>query len=115
MAQLTFMADAKRVVQPPRDLASWLAFAAQHPGQTRYPRPPDFHGMTFIKQMLLDVTPKADHRVFYQAMTADRFMRLSTALWKTLDALHPVLWRKGKPFPNSAAAQRRSGAAPDDV
>jgi len=107
MAQLTFMADANRVAQPPHDLASWLAFATHYPGQTSYPRPPDFHGMTFIKQILLDVTPKVDHRVFYQAVTADRFARLSAPLWKTLDALHPVLWRKGKQFPTNAATQRQ--------
>ena len=107
MAQLTFMADAKRVPQPPRDLAAWLAFAAQHPGRTSYPRPPDFHGTTFLKQLLLDLTPKSEHGVFYKAVTADGFARMSAPLWRTLDALHPQLWRKGQQFPSSAAAQRQ--------
>jgi putative thiamine transport system substrate-binding protein len=107
MAQLTFMADAKRVPQPPRDLSAWLAFAAQHPGRTSYPRPPDFHGTTFLKQMLLDLTPKSEHGVFYQAVTADTFARMSAPLWRALDALHPQLWRKGKQFPTSAAVQRQ--------
>ncbi len=107
MAQLTFMADAQRVPQPPRDLAAWLAFAAQNPGRTSYPQPPDFHGTTFLKQMLLDLTPKSEHGVFYQAVTVDRFARMSVPLWRTLDALHPQLWRKGKQFPSSAAAMRQ--------
>jgi putative thiamine transport system substrate-binding protein len=107
MAQLTFMADAKRVPQPPRDLAAWLAFAAQHPGRTSYPRPPDFHGTTFLKQLLLDLTPKSEHGVFYKAVTADGFARMRAPLWRTLDALHPQLWRKGQQFPSSAAAQRQ--------
>ena len=107
MAQLTFMADAKRVPQPPRDLAAWLAFAAQHPGRSSYPRPPDFHGTTFLKQMLLDLTPKSEHGVFYQPVRDEVFARMSAPLWRTLDALHPQLWRKGKQFPSSAAAQRQ--------
>ena len=107
MAQLTFMADSKRVPQPPRDLVAWLAFAAQHPGRSSYPRPPDFHGTTFLKQMLLDLTPKSEHGVFYQPVREDVFARISAPLWRTLDALHPQLWRKGKQFPSSAAALRQ--------
>jgi putative thiamine transport system substrate-binding protein len=107
MAQLTFMADAQRVAQPPRDLAVWLAFAAAHPGRTSYPRPPDFHGMTFLKQMLLDLAPLPDRRVLYQAVTPEAFARLTAPLWKTLDSLHPHLWRGGKQFPSSAAALRQ--------
>ena len=107
MAQLTFMADAKRVPQPPRDLAAWLAFAAAHPGRTSYPRPPDFHGMTFLKQMLLDLTPQTERRALYQSHTPEAFGRLTAPLWKTLDTLHPQLWRAGKQFPTSAAAIRQ--------
>ena len=107
MAQLTFMADAQRVAQLPRDLAAWLAFAAAHPGRTSYPRPPDFHGMTFLKQMLLDLAPLPDRRALYQAVTPEAFARLTVPLWKTLDTLHPRLWRAGKQFPTSAAALRQ--------
>ena len=107
MAQLTFMADLQRVAQPPRDLNAWLAFAAAHPGRTTYPRPPDFHGMTFLKQMLLDLTPLSERRALYQAVTPEALARLSAPLWKTLDSLHPQLWRAGKQFPASAAALRQ--------
>jgi len=107
MAQLTFMADVQRVPQPPRDLAAWLAFAAAHPGRTSYPRPPDFHGMTFLKQMLLDLTAPNDRLALYQAYTPEAFGRLTAPLWKTLDSLHPQLWRAGKQFPASAAVLRQ--------
>ena len=107
MAQLTFMADAQRVARPPRDLPAWLAFAAAHPGRTSYPRPPDFHGMTFLKQMLLDLTPLPDQRALYQPVTPEVFARFTAPLWKTLDSLHPHLWRGGKQFPTSAAALRQ--------
>ena len=107
MAQLTFMADANRVAQPPQDLAAWLAFATAHPGRTSYPRPPDFHGMTFLKQLLLDLTPESDRPPFYKELTVDALARLTRPLWTTLDGLQPQLWRQGKQFPNSAAAQRQ--------
>ena len=107
MAQLTFMVDAKRVPHPPRDLEAWLTFATQHPGRCTYPRPPDFHGTTFIKQMLLDLTPKAQHGVFYHPVQAEEFARMSAPLWRSLEAVHPSLWRQGRQFPNSAATQRQ--------
>ncbi|MFM6992509.1 MAG: ABC transporter substrate-binding protein [Rhodoferax sp.] len=86
---------------------AWLTFAAAHPGRTSYPRPPDFHGMTFLKQMLLDLTPPFERRALYQAFTPDAFARLTAPLWKTLDTLHPHLWRAGKQFPQNAAALRQ--------
>ena len=63
--------------------------------------------MTFLKQMLLDLAPLPDRRVLYQAVTPEAFARLTAPLWKTLDSLHPHLWRGGKQFPSSAAALRQ--------
>ncbi|MEI8171838.1 MAG: ABC transporter substrate-binding protein, partial [Rhodoferax sp.] len=64
MAQLTFFADSKRVPSPPRSMTELLAFAKTHPGRVSYPRPPDFHGATFLKQALLEVN--TDRRALYQ-------------------------------------------------
>ena len=105
MAQLTFFADAKRVPNPPRSMAELLAFAKAHPGRVSYPRPPDFHGVTFLKQALLEVNP--DRRALYQAVTTEAFTQISAPLWTYLDALHPHLWRAGKQFPQNAAAVRQ--------
>lgn len=105
MAQLTFFADQAKVPKPPRSMAELLAFAKAHPGRVSYPRPPDFHGLTFIKQVLLEVNP--DRRGLYQPVTPEAFARLSAPLWTFLDALHPQLWRAGKQFANNAAALRQ--------
>ena len=53
MAQLTFFSDSKRVPNPPIDLETFAAMAQQFPGRLTYPRPPDFHGTTFLKQVIL--------------------------------------------------------------
>jgi putative thiamine transport system substrate-binding protein len=107
MAQLTFMADSARVPQAPRNLAAWLAFAQAHPGRVSYPRPPDFHGTSWLKQMLLDLHPGAQRQALYQPVTSAAFEARTAPLWRTLDAVHPHLWRKGRQFPLSAGAQRQ--------
>jgi putative thiamine transport system substrate-binding protein len=107
MAQLTFMVDSARVAQAPRNLAAWLAFAQAHPGRITYPRPPDFHGSSWLKQMLLDLNPGVLRQTLYQPLTSAAFEARTNALWRTLDAVHPHLWRKGRQFPLSAGAQRQ--------
>ncbi|MDR3455747.1 MAG: ABC transporter substrate-binding protein [Rhodoferax sp.] len=105
MAQLTFFADRKRVPHAPRSSSALLAFARAHPGRVTYPRPPDFHGMTFVKQALLDAN--ADHAPLYLPVTPEALARAGAPLWAWLDALHPQLWRAGRQFPQNAAAVRQ--------
>lgn len=105
MAQLTFFGDAKRVTQPPASMAELLAFAKRNPGRFTYPRPPDFHGTTFLKQVLLETS--AERSPFYAPVVAGQFAKQTAPLWSTLDALHPSLWRQGRQFPANAAAQRQ--------
>lgn len=105
MAQLTFFTDTSKVPNPPRSMAELLAFAQAQPGRLSYPRPPDFHGLTFLKQALLEVNP--ERRALYQAVTPEAFTQLTAPLWTYLEALHPHLWRAGKQFPQNAAAVRQ--------
>jgi putative thiamine transport system substrate-binding protein len=105
MAQLTFFTDSKRVPNPPRSMAEMLAFAKAHPGRVAYPRPPDFHGVTFVKQALLEVN--VERSALYQAVTPEAFAKAGAPLWAFLDTLHPHLWRAGRQFPQNAAAVRQ--------
>ena len=105
MAQLTFFADARRVPQRPASIAELLAFAQRNPGRFTYPKPPDFHGTTFLKQVLLETT--ADRAPMYAPVRMDQFAKQSAGLWTTLARLHPLLWREGRQFPANAAAQRQ--------
>jgi putative thiamine transport system substrate-binding protein len=105
MAQLTFFADRARVPAAPRSTAALLDFARANPGRITYPKPPNFHGTTFVKQTLLDLT--TDKAALYKPHDANAFAKVTEPLWKHLDALHPHLWRAGKQFANSAAAVRQ--------
>ncbi len=105
MAQLTFFADHKRVANPPLSMAALLDFARAHPGRVSYPRPPNFHGTTFLKQALIEFN--SDRSALYKPYAVEAFATATAPLWSWLDALHPHLWRNGKQFPQNAAAIRQ--------
>ncbi|WP_041675908.1 ABC transporter substrate-binding protein [Ramlibacter tataouinensis] len=105
MAQFTFFADRQRVPQPPRSMAALLEFARAQPGRVTYPRPPNFHGTTFLKQALLEATP--DRTPLYRPVTPAALERAGAPLWNYLDALRPHLWRGGRQHPQNAAAVRQ--------
>lgn len=104
MAQFTFYGDARRVPRPPKRLAELIDFAKQHPGRFSYPKPPSFHGTTFLKQVLLEAAP--DRRPFYAPAPADTGPLLAP-LWSVLETLHPLLWRQGRQFPASNTVMRQ--------
>jgi putative thiamine transport system substrate-binding protein len=104
-AQLTFIADKAKTPVPPHSAMELLTFAKANPGQVTYPKLPDFHGSTFLKQLLLELTP--DPAVLQQPASAVDFSAVTKPLWVYLDHLHPLLWRQGKAFPASAAEMHR--------
>ena len=101
MAQLVFEYDTARLTDPPRDLAALAAFAAANPGRFTYPQPPDYMGVTFLKQAMYGLL--ADASVM-QAPVGDSYADLTAPLWAFLDALHPNLWRAGAAFPENEPA-----------
>jgi putative thiamine transport system substrate-binding protein len=105
MAQLTFYADRTRVPQPPASLAELLEWTKKNPGRFTYPKPPAFHGSTFLKQVLLEQS--SDRRPLYAPHGAEAFARVSAPLWTALDALHPHLWKQGRQFPANNTVMRQ--------
>lgn len=105
IGQLNLMVNGEEVATPPTSAAALLAWARANPGRFTYPKPPQFHGSSFLKQILLELTP--DPAPLYREATDAEFERLTAPLWAWLDELHPALWRKGKLFPASAAETRQ--------
>lgn len=101
-AQLVLMHDSAVLETPPRSLDQLLAYAQQNPGRVTYPEPPNFHGTTFLKQVLLETT--AHPEWLMAPYRADRFEAATAGVWEFLDALHPVAWRQGRVFPDTAEA-----------
>lgn len=104
-ARLTFLAYRNKVPSPPESPQDLLAFAQKHPGRVTYPKPPAFHGTTFLKQLLMTLAPAPQD--LKQPTTPEALARNLPALWAYLDRLHPFLWREGKAFPTSAAQMTR--------
>src|SRR5690606_11293560 len=102
-SRLTLFYDSARVPVPPRTPAALLAWLRAHPGRFTYPRPPEFLGTSFLKQLLLLLV---DARRSFDAPPAADFARLTAPLWAWLDAAHPFLWRRGRLFPPGGPAQR---------
>lgn len=96
MAQLVFIYDTEKVAVPPKNMNELLAFAQKNPGKFTYPAPPAFDGTTFLKQILLETT--VDKEALQRPVEHASFDVMTTPLWAFLDALHPLMWRKGQVF-----------------
>ncbi|TXR51849.1 ABC transporter substrate-binding protein [Reinekea thalattae] len=105
MAQLVFMYDSELVSQPPSNAAELLAFAQANPGRFTYPAPPAFHGTTFVKQMLIELSEQ--NAALYAPVTMADFDSVTAPLWEYLDQLHPVMWRQGKTFTDGAPRMKQ--------
>lgn len=101
MAQLTFFGDGAKLGQPPGSILELADFARANPGRFTYPAPPDFHGTTFVKQVLVETI--ADRAQLPLSIGRAEFVAAAGPLFEMLDALHPHLWRGGGQFPQSQA------------
>ena len=57
MAQLVFEHDSARLATPPLTIAALADWAKANPGRFTYPQPPDYLGLTFLKQVLYALLP----------------------------------------------------------
>ena len=105
MAQLTFFADSARVPVQPASMSELLEWVRKNPGRFSYPKPPQFIGTTFLKQLLLE--NGGERTALYAPHSAEVFARTTAPLWAALDALHPHLWKQGRQFPASPLAMRQ--------
>ncbi|MEF2072132.1 ABC transporter substrate-binding protein [Consotaella aegiceratis] len=107
-AKLVFFTDTARagpVSDMPKSAEELLAWAKQHPGRFSYPAPPDFIGTSFLKQILSETI--ADPDKLQEAVDDATFDEMTAPLWAYLDQLQPVLWRKGKTYPQNYPAMKQ--------
>ena len=96
MAQIVFYHDTARLPDPPRSIPALGEWAAENPGRFAYPQPPDFLGVTFLKQAVMALAPDPD--VLLEPVDAADY-DATAPLWAYLDALTPHLWRAGRAYP----------------
>ncbi len=107
-AKLVFFADTARtgpIEAMPRSAGALLEWAKANPGLVSYPAPPDFTGTTFLKQVLIELTP--DPAVLARPVGEADFAAATAPLWAYLDALKPVSWRQGRDYPDNYPAMKQ--------
>ncbi|MFP4273772.1 MAG: ABC transporter substrate-binding protein [Paracoccaceae bacterium] len=103
MAQVVFIHDTADLPDPLPSMAALLDWAEANPGRFTYPQPPDFLGLTFLKQALLDLSE--DTAPLYGPVEQADYAAVTAPLWDFLDRLTPVLWREGRAYPATGPAQ----------
>ncbi len=102
MAQFVFEYDSAKLAAPPRTLHELAAWILANPGRFSYPQPPDYLGLTFLKQVLYGVLP--DPALLQASVDPASYDAATAPLWAFLDAIHPALWREAKAFPENEPA-----------
>ena len=97
--QFAFAHDSAVVAEPPRDMASLLAWIKANPGRFTYPAPPDFTGSAFLRHVFLHAAGGADSVLgpFDQA----KFDEVAGKTWAILNEIEPFLWREGATYPTT--------------
>ena len=101
VGQLVFIYDEETLNNPPSSYAEMLSYAKAFPNRLTYPRPPEFHGTSFIKSLLIELSN--NDPVLQKPVTDEAFKTVTQPLWTYLDEFHTVAWRGGKQFPGGTA------------
>ena len=104
-AQLVFSYNSKTLKSPPRSAAALAEYISLNPGRFTFPQPPDFIGISFLKQILIELNNS--HPSLYQPVTDANFAAMTSPLWNWLDEAKPNLWRSGNAYPANYAVLRQ--------
>jgi len=104
-AQLVFFHDSARLKTPPKSAQELADHIGENPGRFTFPQPPDFIGMSFLKQILIELS--SAHPALYKPVGDASFDEVTAPLWKWLDVARPNLWRAGKAYPANYAVLRQ--------
>ena len=96
-AQLVFAYDTAITAAPPQNPAELMAYIKANPGRFTFPQPPDFVGVSFLKQIALELSEQ-DPALFKPA-SEEAAARVLAPLWAWLDEAQPHFWRGGRSYP----------------
>ena len=107
MAKLVFFHDSARTppASLPKSARELLAWVKTNHGRFSYPQPPDFVGVSFLKQVLSELAP--DPSVLLKPVDDASFETSTAPLFAFLDELNPLLWRGGRTYPQNYPAMKQ--------
>ncbi|MGL6261164.1 ABC transporter substrate-binding protein [Vibrio sp. WXL103] len=97
VGQLVFIHDPYELNNPPKSFSDLLSYAKAFPNRLSYPKPPEFHGTSFLKALLIELSNH--HPALYQEVNEANFDQVTSPMWQYLDEFHQVAWRSGRQFP----------------
>lgn len=101
VGQLVFIHDTQTLNNPPASFSELLSYTKAFPGKISYPKPPQFHGTSFLKALLIELT-NSDPSLYKEVNQKD-FDIVTQPLWRYLDELHKNAWQQGKQFPSGSS------------
>lgn len=101
VGQLVYIYDKAKLNNPPKSFQEMLSYAKAFPNRLSYPRPPEFHGTSFLKSLLIELTNNDPSLM--KPVDEARFAMVTQPLWNYLDEFHPVAWRGGQQFPSGSS------------
>ncbi|MDO6576227.1 MULTISPECIES: ABC transporter substrate-binding protein [Alteromonas] len=110
-ASMVFYYNNHFVEKPPLNVHELLTFAKQYPGRFTYPLPNDYLGISFLKYAAIALNEEHQY-LLYQPVTDTALAKVTPALFKYLDTLHPLMYKQGDYMVRQASQlQRLMGAS----
>ena len=101
-AQFVMIYDSEMIQNPPQNIKELEYFIKNNPGRFTYPKIPDFHGTTFLKQLLYELVQDQTllQKPFSQCLNSCAPL---VKLMSFLEEINPFLWNQGQKFPKTAS------------
>lgn len=98
-SQLVMIYDSARTPEPPKTIASILAWIKKNPGRFTYPAPPDFTGSAFLRHIFYHESGSS--QMWQRPYTKADLQKNADKTFSTLKDLKSALWREGVTYPES--------------
>ena len=102
LSQLIYFYNHSKVKAPPKNANELKNYILNNPGRITFPKPPDFTGTSFLKQVLSELTN--NDKALREKFDKNKHNQVLKKLWDWLDQVTPYLWKNGKNYPKNYLA-----------
>ena len=99
-SQLVFLYDNEIIKDPFYDIESFKNFLVSNKGRFTYPKIPNFHGTTFLKQIMYELGHQDIMKEEYDDLNQSHKNAIQDLI-SFLNEYHPYMWSEGKRFPKN--------------
>ena len=99
-SQLVFLYDSDIIKDTFYDIESFKNFLVSNKGRFTYPKIPNFHGTTFLKQIIYELGHQDIMKEEYDDLNQSHKNAIQDLI-SFLNEYHPYMWSEGKRFPKN--------------